>query len=57
MQGKKICNVCKKEKQLNDFYRCGISSDFHKSWCKECHNRRAKERKQKRKLENLITHF
>ena len=33
-----MCSKCKKEKTIDDFYKCKNSLDGYNSWCKECIN-------------------
>ena len=33
---KKICNKCKQEKELTEFYKNKKRKDGHSTWCKEC---------------------
>lgn len=47
MTGKKTCNICGVEKDLNDFYRHSKMRKGRESWCKECSKKRVKKYKEK----------
>jgi hypothetical protein len=54
----KVCNICKKEKLLNDFYSNKLFKDGLFKYCKECHNKKASEFQNKRKhLKDIKINF
>lgn len=49
----KICNCCKEEKPLTEFYRNYLYKDFLSPICKKCMNEQKKARYHQRKEEFL----
>ena len=50
---KKICRFCKKEKDIESFYKKKISPDGYQSMCKICTTVVTKEYKEKRRQEHI----
>ena len=44
IEGLKFCKTCGKYKPFSDFYRCSSSKDKLHSYCKQCANKRNRER-------------
>lgn len=50
---KKICRFCKKEKDIESFYKKKLSPDGYQSMCKICTTVVTKEYKEKRRQEHI----
>lgn len=46
MEQTKTCYKCKEEKPLDNFYRMPTKKDGRHSYCKKCHNAKAKIKKE-----------
>lgn len=51
MNQTKVCKTCKIEKSIDEFYVNMTLADNHLNDCKECHNRKKRERYAQKKAE------